>query len=131
MQTVRCTSDTTCFVLDTKNLERLVGKKNNPQTMDIMREYVKSKLHTRMQMRHSDLIPLLGYLHQKLTEQSLPPAKKVLYFFQYLFGDMWKGCFSILTYYIEKASWIPAFLKHICPTVCYRCVSQYVSRVSH
>lgn len=77
MQTVRCTSNTTCFVLDTKNFERLVGKKNNPQTMDIMREYVKSKLHTRMQMMHADLIPFLGYLHQKLTEQSLPPAKKV------------------------------------------------------
>lgn len=77
MQTVRCTSDTTCFVLDTKNFERLIGKKTNPQTIDIMREYVKSKLFTRMQMRNADLIPLLGFLHQKLTEQSLPPAKKV------------------------------------------------------
>ena len=28
-------------------------------------------------MRHADLIPLLGYLHQKLTEQTLPQAKKV------------------------------------------------------
>ncbi|KAL4222922.1 hypothetical protein ACF0H5_018962 [Mactra antiquata] len=77
LQTVRCTSDTQCFVLDTKNFERLIGKKNNAQTMDIMREYVKSKLHTRMQMRNADLIPLLGYLHQKLTEQSLPPRKRV------------------------------------------------------
>ncbi|XP_053374419.1 uncharacterized protein LOC123531447 isoform X2 [Mercenaria mercenaria] len=77
MQTVRCTSDTTCFVLDTKNFERLVSKKNNPQTMDYMREYVKSKLDTRMHMRHADLVPLMGYLHQKLTEQSLPPTKKV------------------------------------------------------
>ncbi|XP_060592955.1 uncharacterized protein LOC132747561 isoform X3 [Ruditapes philippinarum] len=76
MQTVRCTSDTTCFVLDTKNFERLVSKKNNPQTMDLMREYVKIKLATRMQMRNADLIPFLGYLHQKLTEQSLPPTKK-------------------------------------------------------
>lgn len=28
-------------------------------------------------MRHADLIPLLGYLHQKLTEQTLPPQKKI------------------------------------------------------
>lgn len=77
MQTVRCTANTTCFVLDTKNFERLVSKKNNPHTMDVMREYVKAKLHTRMNMRNADLIPLLGFLHQKLTEQSIPPAKKV------------------------------------------------------
>ena len=81
MQTVRCTSNTTCFVLDTKNFERLVSKKNNPQTMDVMREYVKSKLHTRMNMRNADLIPLLGYLHQNLTEQLLPPTKKVSFMY--------------------------------------------------
>lgn len=77
MQTVRCTANTECFVLDTKNFERLVGKKSNAQTTDIMRSYVIAKLSTRMNMRHADLIPLLGYLHQKLTEQTLPPQKKI------------------------------------------------------
>ena len=77
MHTVRCTANTECFVLDTKNYERLVGKKNNAQTTDIMRAYVINKLSTRMHMRHADLIPLLGYLHQKLTEQTLPPLQKV------------------------------------------------------
>lgn len=77
MQTVRCTANTECFILDTKNFERLIGKKNNAKTTDIMRAYVIAKLSTRMHMRHADLIPLLGYLHQKLTEQTLPPIKKV------------------------------------------------------
>ena len=86
MQTVRCTANTQCFVLDTKNFERLVGKKNNPQTMDVIREYVKAKLHTRMNMRNADLIPFLGYLHQKLTEQLLPPIKKV---------DIWQFFFVL------------------------------------
>ena len=77
MQTVRCTANTECFILDTKNFERLIGKRNNTQTTDVMRAYVIAKLSTRMHMRHADLIPLLGYLHQKLTEQTLPPLKKV------------------------------------------------------
>ncbi|XP_052808059.1 uncharacterized protein LOC128236936 isoform X3 [Mya arenaria] len=78
IQTVRCTSDTHCFVLDTKNFERLVSnRKANPTTMDVMREYVKSKLATRMRMKQADLIPFLGYLFQKLNEQMLPQAKKV------------------------------------------------------
>ncbi|KAL3831970.1 hypothetical protein ACJMK2_023658, partial [Sinanodonta woodiana] len=76
MQTVRCTANTDVFVLDTKNFERLVGKKN-PTTIDVMREYVKSKLKTRMEMKNGDLIPFLQYLHCKLTEQSLPPPRKI------------------------------------------------------
>ncbi|KAK3600727.1 hypothetical protein CHS0354_027222 [Potamilus streckersoni] len=76
MQTVRCTANTEVFVLDTKNFERLIGKKN-PTTLDVMREYVKSKMKTRMEMKNGDLIPFLQYLHCKLTEQSLPPPRKV------------------------------------------------------
>lgn len=45
--------------------------------MTVMREYVKNKLKTRMQMRQAELIPFLGYLYQKLTEQTLPQNKKV------------------------------------------------------
>ena len=46
--------------------------------MNVMREYVRNKLQTRMTMRQAELIPFLGYLHQKLTEQTLPQSKKVL-----------------------------------------------------
>ncbi|XP_052247128.1 uncharacterized protein LOC127855511 [Dreissena polymorpha] len=78
VQTVRCTADTQCFVLDTKNFERLVSnRKANPITMDIMRAHVKNKLRMRMQMKQADLIPLLGYMHHKITEQMLPQTKKV------------------------------------------------------
>jgi len=77
-QSVRCTSDTQCFVLDTKNFERLVAnRKQNPTTMDVMREYVKAKLATRLTIKQAELIPLLSYMHQKLTEQTLPQNKKV------------------------------------------------------
>jgi len=45
------------------------------QTTEVMREQVVEKLKTRMEMKQGNLIPILQYLHFKLTEQMLPPAK--------------------------------------------------------
>ncbi|XP_076093294.1 uncharacterized protein LOC143064386 isoform X3 [Mytilus galloprovincialis] len=74
LYTVKCTANTEVFILDTKNFERLVGKKNT-NTTDIIREYVKSKLKTRMEMKNGPLVPLLPYLHFKLTALTLPVEK--------------------------------------------------------
>lgn len=74
LYTIKCTANTEVFILDTKNFERLVGKKNMT-TLDIIREYVKSKLKTRIEMKNGHLVPLLPYLHFKLTEQTLPVEK--------------------------------------------------------
>jgi hypothetical protein len=74
MHTVKCTANTEVFILDTKNYERIVGKRNTA-TINIMREYVKAKLETRMNMKQGHLIPFLQFLHFKLTEESLPQSK--------------------------------------------------------
>lgn len=74
LYTIKCTANTEVFILDTKNFERLVGKKNM-NTLDVIREYVKSKLKTRIEMQNGHLVPLLPYLHFKLTEQTLPVEK--------------------------------------------------------
>lgn len=74
LHTIKCTANTDVFILDTKNFERIVGKKNT-STLDLIRGYVKSKLKTRMEMKNGPLIPLLPYLHYKLTEQTLPVEK--------------------------------------------------------
>nr|XP_022306331.1 uncharacterized protein LOC111112810 isoform X5 [Crassostrea virginica] len=74
MHTVKCTANTEVFILDTKNYDRIVGKKNS-STLDIMREYVKAKLETRMNMKQGHLIPFLQFLHFKMTEESLPQSK--------------------------------------------------------
>lgn len=74
MHTVKCTANTEVFILDTKNYDRIVGKKNTT-TLDIMREYVKAKLETRMNMKQGHLVPFLQFLHFKMTEESLPQSK--------------------------------------------------------
>ncbi|XP_048755918.2 uncharacterized protein LOC125666724 isoform X5 [Ostrea edulis] len=74
MHTVKCTANTEVFILDTKNYDRIVGKRNTA-TINIMREYVKAKLETRMNMKQGHLVPFLQFLHFKLTEESLPQSK--------------------------------------------------------
>ncbi|XP_062574423.1 uncharacterized protein LOC134236258 [Saccostrea cucullata] len=74
MHTVKCTANTEVFILDTKNYERIVGKRNTT-TIDIMREHVKAKLETRMNMKQGHLVPFLQFLHFKMTEESLPQSK--------------------------------------------------------
>lgn len=76
MQTVKCTANTNVYILDLKNFERLVGKRN-PHTMNIMRESVKAKLKTRAEMKNGEHIPFLNFLHCKLNEQTLPPPKEL------------------------------------------------------
>ncbi|KAJ8313567.1 hypothetical protein KUTeg_008128 [Tegillarca granosa] len=74
LYTIKCTANTDVFILDTKNFERLVGKRN-VTTIDVMRESVISKLKTRMDTKQGNLVPLLKFLHLKLTEQILPTQK--------------------------------------------------------
>lgn len=76
MQTVRCSANTEVFFLHSKNFERLIGRKNR-NTIDVIRQYVQSKLKTRYEMKQGRLVPLLQYLHFKITEQALPEAKSL------------------------------------------------------
>ncbi|XP_055959244.1 uncharacterized protein LOC126832679 [Patella vulgata] len=76
MQTVVCTADTEVFMLDLKTYDRLVGRKNLG-TVAKMKAHVVDKLETRLTLVAGDQIPLLRYLHYKLTETSLPSAKKL------------------------------------------------------
>ncbi|KAK3108775.1 hypothetical protein FSP39_015348 [Pinctada imbricata] len=74
VQTITCTANTDVFILDTKNFDRVVGKKN-AATLDIMKEHLKNKLNTRMNMKQGELIPFLKFLYQKLTAETLPQSK--------------------------------------------------------
>lgn len=74
LYTIKCTANTDVYILDTKNFERLIGKKNMA-TLETIRGYVQTKLRTRMEMKNGPLIPLLPYLYFKLTEQTLPVEK--------------------------------------------------------
>ncbi|XP_046349863.2 uncharacterized protein LOC124130870 [Haliotis rufescens] len=76
MQTVVCSTDTEVFILDMKNFERLVGRKN-PNTIQMMKKLVESKLAIRKDLKYAQHIPLLKFLHYKLTEGSLPEAKRL------------------------------------------------------
>ncbi|XP_033762446.1 uncharacterized protein LOC117343975 isoform X3 [Pecten maximus] len=76
MQTVKCTANTEVYILDAKNFERLVGKRNLT-TIDVMRAKVVEKLQTRVDSKHGHLVPLLKFLHFKMNEQSLPPPREL------------------------------------------------------
>ncbi|XP_069111647.1 uncharacterized protein [Argopecten irradians] len=76
MQTVKCTANTEVYILDTKNFERLVGKRNLA-TIEVMRAKVIEKLQTRVDSKHGHLVPLMKFLHFKMNEQTLPPPKEL------------------------------------------------------
>ncbi|ESP01902.1 hypothetical protein LOTGIDRAFT_238088 [Lottia gigantea] len=76
MQTVVCTADTEVYFLDMKTYDRLVNRKNL-STVSKMKAHVIDKLKTRMELIPNGHVPLLSYLHYKLTERSLPSAKKL------------------------------------------------------
>lgn len=76
MQSLVCTTNTDVYVLDMKNFDRLVGKRN-PTVLEMMKTYVESKLRTRMEQKQGHQIPLLQFLHIKLTATSLPTSKKL------------------------------------------------------
>ncbi|XP_046573601.1 LOW QUALITY PROTEIN: uncharacterized protein LOC124281692 [Haliotis rubra] len=76
MQTVVCSTETEVFILDMKNFDRLVGRKN-PNTIQMMKKLVESKLAIRKDLKYAQHIPLLKFLHYKLTEGSFPEAKRL------------------------------------------------------
>ncbi|XP_041366460.1 uncharacterized protein LOC121381280 [Gigantopelta aegis] len=76
-QTVVCTTETDVFVLDMKNFDRLVSRRNK-QTLDAMRLHTESMLRTRKILRTGKEIPLLEYLHFKINENIQPQSFKKL-----------------------------------------------------
>lgn len=76
MQTVVCTSSTQVYVLDMKNYERLVLKKN-PATLQVIKDIVSDKLLGRMSSHQGKQIPLLKYLHFKLNEENYQSSKEL------------------------------------------------------
>ena len=76
-QTVVCTSEIEFFVLDMKNFDRLVSKRNK-QTLDVMRVHAETMLRTRKTLRTGKQIPLLEYLHFKINEKIQPQNSKKL-----------------------------------------------------
>ncbi|XP_005104170.1 uncharacterized protein LOC101848372 [Aplysia californica] len=76
MFTVTSTSPTTAFVLDLKNLERLVGRRNQV-TMEVMKETATEKLEMRAHSHYGKDVSFLSYLLYKIREERLPSAKKL------------------------------------------------------
>ncbi|XP_064614145.1 uncharacterized protein LOC135477869 [Liolophura sinensis] len=76
MQTVVCTSGTQVYILDMKNYERLVLKKN-PATLQVIKDIVSDKLFGRMSSHQGKQIPLLKYLHFKLNEENYQSSKEL------------------------------------------------------
>ena len=72
--TVTCTATTTVFILDDKNYERLVLRKNT-HTIQRLKEGVLQKLRGRLTIPSSRLIPLLKVAHDKLNEELKPKVK--------------------------------------------------------
>ncbi|KAH3887827.1 hypothetical protein DPMN_011849 [Dreissena polymorpha] len=67
-QTIQCTQAVEMFVLDQKNYERLIEKRN-PQSQDAMRDFLHEKLKVRMTWIQPDDLPLLRYFLYKLDEK--------------------------------------------------------------
>lgn len=67
-QTIVCTEEATIFHLDQKNYDRLVEKRN-PQTVDIMRDIVHTKLTLHFSRLTDDSIPLYRFFLYTLDER--------------------------------------------------------------
>ena len=65
-QTVVCTAHTEVYVLDNKNIDRLLRR--NQRTMAMLRSKVESKLRSRSCTRLGRNIELYSYLLQVCTE---------------------------------------------------------------
>ena len=72
--TATCTATTTVFILDDKNYERLVLRKNT-HTIQRLKEGVLRKLHGRLATPNGSLIPLLKIVHNKLNEELKPKVR--------------------------------------------------------
>ncbi|XP_064621913.1 uncharacterized protein LOC135484417 isoform X2 [Lineus longissimus] len=71
MHTIQCTANTEVLILDMKNYERLITRKN-PQTIQIMKEKVVEKLSNRSTTPQGLQVPLIGHIVRKLK-----PKQKV------------------------------------------------------
>jgi len=67
-QTVQCTEAAEMFVLDQKNYDRLIEKRN-PQSLDLMRDFLHEKLQVRMSWAQDENLPLFRYFLYKLDER--------------------------------------------------------------
>ncbi|XP_052275823.1 uncharacterized protein LOC127875051 isoform X2 [Dreissena polymorpha] len=69
--TVTCTATTTVFILDAKNYERLVLKKNT-HTVTKLKHGVLKKLQSRISTTNGAQVPLFKIVHDKLEEERRP-----------------------------------------------------------
>ena len=67
-QTTQCTETAEMFVLDQKNYERLIEKRN-PQCLEAMRADMHEKLKLRMSWSQEEDLPLFRYFLYKLDEK--------------------------------------------------------------
>ena len=75
MQSVICTHVCHLYVVDVKNYERLVTRRN-PKTVDWIREHVEMKLLSRVQRKQLEIkVPLFKTLLLKLQNISKPSTK--------------------------------------------------------
>jgi hypothetical protein len=77
MHTIQCTANTEVLILDMKNYERLITRKN-PQTIELMKEKVLEKLTNRSTTPQGLQIPLVGHIVRKLKPKQkvkIDPAK--------------------------------------------------------
>jgi len=73
--TVTCTANTSVFILDAKNYDRLVVKKN-PNTIQKLRYGTHRKLHSRLSTTNGGLVPLFKVVYDKLSEELRPKVKQ-------------------------------------------------------
>ena len=66
-ESAQCTQVAEMFILDQKNYERLIEKRN-PQALDTLRDALHEKLKLRLSWMQED-IPLFKYFHYKLDER--------------------------------------------------------------
>ncbi|CAH1788853.1 unnamed protein product [Owenia fusiformis] len=75
--TIICTAQTEVYLLNIKNFDRLVSKRN-PLTLDIVKEHVITKLKGRVDSVQGAEVPLLKHSLFKLTDNRKPVAKKAV-----------------------------------------------------
>ncbi|KAJ8298832.1 hypothetical protein KUTeg_022892 [Tegillarca granosa] len=75
-QTVICTQEAEVYVLDQKNYDRLVEKRN-PQTVEMMKEAVREKLKLRLSWVQEKELQLFRYFLYKLEEQEHLKQKRL------------------------------------------------------
>lgn len=66
--TVKCTQESEFFILDQKNYDRLIEKRN-PRVIDILKESVKEKYRLRLSWLPNKELPLIRYFLYQLREE--------------------------------------------------------------